>query len=115
GYLEPLAELGPVGRAVLGVALLVPLAPVRRKQEPMVAATAGAYAAFLLHNAIDWDWKVTALALVGILCGAATLVATREPDAPPISDRTRTALLAACAVVAAIAVFRLGTGPTIGY
>ena len=114
-YLETLAELGPVGLALLGVALLVPLVPLRRPQDPLIAGTAGAYVAFLLHNAIDWDWKVTALALVGILCGTATVAATREPDAPPISDRTRTALLAGCAVVAAIAVFRLGTGPTIGY
>ena len=114
-YLETLAELGPVGIALLGVALLVPLAALRRRQEPLVAGTLGAYVAFLLHNAIDWDWKVTALALVGILCGTATLAATREPGAAAISNRARAGLLAGCGVVAAIALFRLGTGPTIGY
>ena len=70
------AELGPVGIALLGVALFVPLAALRRRQEPLVAGTVGAYVAFLLHNAIDWDWKVTALALVGMLCGTATVAAT---------------------------------------
>src|SRR5262249_52950071 len=114
-YLETLAELGPVGLALLGVALLVPLAALRTRQEPLIAGTAGAYAAFLVHHAIDWDWKVTALALVGILCGTATVAGIREPDASPLSDRARAAFLAGCAVVAAIAVFRLGSGPTIGY
>src|SRR5262245_4306323 len=114
-YLETLAELGPVGLALLGLALLVPLAPLRRRQEPLVAGAAGAYVAFLLHNAIDWDWKVTALALVGVLCGTAILAATRGPDATPIPDRARAGLLAGCAVVAALALFRLATGPTIGY
>ena len=114
-YLETLGELGPVGVALLAVALLAPLAALRRRQEPLVASTTGAYVAFLLHNAIDWDWKIPALTLVGIFAGAAAVAATRPEGAPAISDRTRAVLLGACAVVAALAAFRLATGPTLGY
>jgi O-antigen ligase len=114
-YLETLAELGPVGILFLAAALFVPLVVFHKRRDPLVAATGGAYVAFLLHNAIDWDWKIPALTLVGVFCGAATLAATREADAAALSPRARAALLAAASVIAALAVFRLATGPTIGY
>ena len=70
-----------MGIVFLASALFVPLIVFRKRREPLVAATGGAYVAFLLHNAIDWDWKIPALTLVGIFCGAATLAGTRETDA----------------------------------
>lgn len=77
-YLETLAELGPVGAAALLLALLAPFASLRRaRREPLTAACAGAYAAFLVHAALDWDWELTAVGLVGLLCGVSLLLAGR--------------------------------------
>jgi len=78
-YLEVLAELGPVGLALLVLALAPPLlAGLRARTSPFVAAAAGAYAALLLHSALDWNWELPAVTLAGLLCGAALLVAAPE-------------------------------------
>lgn len=80
-YLETLAEVGPVGLALLLAALAAPLvALVAARRRPLVAGAAGAYAAFLTHAALDWDWELPAVTLAGLACGAALLVAARRPD-----------------------------------
>jgi O-antigen ligase len=77
-YLETLAELGPVGLALLVAALALPLLAIRRRG----AAVAGAaYVAFLVHAGIDWDWEMPAVTLAGLGCAAALLVAQREDQA----------------------------------
>src|SRR5919199_974120 len=95
-YLEVLAELGPVGLLVLCVALGTPLvAAVRLRRRPLVAAAAGAYVAFLLHAAIDWDWEMSGLTMTALLCGAAVVVAARpEPPVRPLAVPVRAAALA---------------------
>jgi hypothetical protein len=81
-YLETLAELGPLGFALLAIALGAPLvAAARARQRRLAAAAAGAYVAFLAHAALDWDWEIPAVTLSGIICAGALLVAARE-DAP---------------------------------
>jgi uncharacterized BrkB/YihY/UPF0761 family membrane protein len=105
-YLETLAELGPVGLVLLLIALLAPLyAAVKARRRSLVPALAGAYVAFLVHMAVDWDWQVTAVALSGLFCGAAILAAARSDDNEhrEISLRTRYALLGAVVVVMVIA------------
>jgi hypothetical protein len=106
-FLEALAELGPPGLALLVIGLGFPLAALRRRQEPVVAAAAGAYVAFLLHAAVDWDWEFGAVGLLGIACAAAVLVGTRPKRAPPISLVTRISLLAVVLALAALVVARL--------
>jgi O-antigen ligase len=91
-YLETLAEVGPVGLALLAVALGCPLvAAVRARALPFVPAVAGAYAAFVLHVGVDWTWELAAVALAGVLLGAALLAAVRERacvgSTQPPSDR----------------------------
>ena len=50
-YVETLAELGPLGLALLLAALAAPFAAVRSSRErPLVAALAGAYAAYLVQR-----------------------------------------------------------------
>jgi hypothetical protein len=96
-YLETLAELGPVGLGLLLVALLTPLyAAIRARHRSLVPALAGAYIALLVHMAVDWDWQVTGVALAGLLCGAAILVAARndEDERRDVSVRTRYTVLA---------------------
>ena len=79
-YLETLSELGPVGLALLVGALAAPVAAaVRARERPLVPAAAGAYAAFLVHAGVDWDWEVTAVALAAVFLGASLLVSAREP------------------------------------
>jgi O-Antigen ligase len=81
-YLEVLAEMGPVGLALLAIALGTPLvAAVRLRRRPLAAAVAGAYVAYLLHAAIDWDWEMAGLTITALLCGGALVVAAR-PERP---------------------------------
>jgi O-antigen ligase len=75
-YLETLAELGPIGVALLAVTLLAPLAAaVRRRTSPYVPAAAGAYIAFLVHAGLDWDWEMPAVVVAALACAAALLIA----------------------------------------
>lgn len=82
-YLETLAELGPIGLLLLGVALFAPLvAAWRARAAPFVPALAGAYLGFLVHMAVDWDWQLTGVAVTGLFCGAGILVAAQHEDRP---------------------------------
>ena len=106
-YIETLAELGPLGLALLVIGLAVPLVGLRGRQDPFVAAAAGAYSAFLLHAAVDWDWEFGVVGLLGLTCAGAVLVGTRRIDVQPISVGTRAFLLAVVLVLAVLDVTRL--------
>ena len=82
-YLETLAEVGPVGLALLLLTLLVPLVAVRRaRSSPLIAVACGAYVAFLLHAAFDWDWEMPAVTLTGLFCAIVLLAAGRRDREP---------------------------------
>ena len=105
-YLEQLAEVGPFGLALLLLALATPLAvAVRARGAPLAGAALAAYVAFLVHAAVDWDWEVTALTLVALLCAVA-LLASRRPEREPRAFDLP-ARLAALAVTAALAALAL--------
>jgi hypothetical protein len=79
-YLETLAELGPVGLLLVAAFLLAPLRGViRRRGVAYVPAAAGAYAAFLVHAGLDWDWEVPAVVVAALCCAAAVAAADLEP------------------------------------
>ena len=105
-YLETLAELGPVGLAFLVVALTLPLAAMMRiRGELATAAAAAAYAAFLAHAALDWDWQIPAVTLAALSCGGALLVcARRDNPGALVSGRALSAALAALLPLAAFAI-----------
>ncbi len=107
-YLEVLSELGPVGLSLLLVGLLVPLvAAIQARRQPYVPALAGAYAAVLLHLAVDWDWQISAVLISEIFLGAALLGLARSSVAAPPGRRVRQAvavpalvlLIAVCGVI----------------
>jgi O-antigen ligase len=89
-YLETLAELGPVGLALLLGALALPLGAVRAAHgHPLAPAALAAYVAFLVHAGIDWDWEMTAVTLTALFCGVALLLAARGAESPPADRRVR--------------------------
>jgi len=82
-YLETVAALGPIGLAVLLLALAPPLVAFGRvRGDPVGAALAGVYAAFLVHAAVDWDWEIPLLALGGLVCGTGLVARGRVPGGP---------------------------------
>jgi Flp pilus assembly protein TadD len=106
-YLETLAELGPIGLALLLAALAFPLLSLRRARgQAATTAAASAYAAFLAHAAIDWDFQLLVVGLAALFCGAAILVsARRDVQGALLRSARRWAAAAALAAAALLAVF----------
>jgi hypothetical protein len=78
-YLETLAELGPIGLALLVSLLALPLVSAMRvRWHPFGSAATGAYVAFLAHAALDWDWEMPVVTLAGLVCAASLVVANRD-------------------------------------
>jgi cytochrome c-type biogenesis protein CcmH/NrfG len=87
-YLETLAELGPVGLALLVLVLAMPLvALLKARRRSLAAVAAGAYAAYLVHAAVDWDWQIPAVTLAALFCGVALLAAARTGHEPLLQRR----------------------------
>ena len=53
-----------------------------RVDPALVAGPGAALAVWTLHSAIDWDWEMPALTLVGVIL-AGLLVAAQEALRPP--------------------------------
>jgi hypothetical protein len=102
-YLETLAELGPIGVTLLGATLVVPLVVVIRRRSPIGAVAAGAYATFLAHAALDWDWQMPAVTIAGLLCGICALRAAQDALPSPRALRPMLALASVLALVVAAA------------
>ena len=110
-YLETLAELGPVGLVLLLAFLAVPLTRARAaaRTTPLGAAAVAAYAAFLVHALVDWDWEMPAVTASAVAVGASLLVATRR-ETGPLPDRVRLAAAALAVVLAVVALVGLASG-----
>jgi O-Antigen ligase len=102
-YLETLAELGPVGLAVLCLALVLPVVgAVRARRHALVPAALGAYIAYLLHAGVEWDWEMVAVSITALLCGTAALVRSRSDSEVPVSRGWRFSLVGIPLVLAAV-------------
>ncbi len=103
-YLETLAELGPLGLVLLLGTLALPLAalPVARRLAYAPAAV-GAFSAYLLHAAVDWDWEMPAVTIAALCCGAVLLARTRPDEPPWLTGRRRAVALGLLAPIAAVA------------
>jgi hypothetical protein len=103
-YLETLAELGPLGLALLLAVLLYPLrAAFAGRRAAYVPVAASAYVAFLFHAGLDWDWELPVVVVAALACAAAlvssTIVGSRRLD-----TAVRVAALAASIVLGAFAI-----------
>jgi hypothetical protein len=102
-YIETLAELGPLGLALLAAALLLPLvAAVRRKALPLTGAAFGAYVVFLVHAGSDWDWELPAVTLAALLCAGCLVLGDRDAGRR-IGNRLRVGVVAAVVLGGAFA------------
>ena len=102
-YLETLAELGPLGLALLLGALAVPLvATSRARLYPLAPAALGAYVVFLVHAGIDWE--MTAVTLAALSCGVALLLAARGDGVTSLRPSARAAGGALAAVLGVLVV-----------
>ena len=104
-YLEVLGELGPIGLAALLLALAAPLAAaVGARGHPLAAGAFGAYAAYLVHAGVDWDWELPAITVAAFACGAALIALRARGSAELVpGPRLRIGAGAAAAAMAAAA------------
>jgi hypothetical protein len=115
-YLETLAELGPVGLALLaGVVAAVVVAAARVRGDALAAGAFGAMAAYLVHAGVDWDWEIPAVTIAALACGASLVVLARREEGAGAGWRLRglgvvlTVALGAAAVVGLVANGALAT------
>ena len=111
-YLETLAELGPVGFALLLATLALPLAAIpAARRSAFAPAAAAAYVAYLLHAGVDWTWEIPVATVPALFCAAALLAAAREPHRYSLVGRARAIALALAVPVLAVAlVAHVGNG-----
>ena len=103
-YLETLAELGPLGLALLLALLLYPLrAAFAGRRAAYVPVAASAYVAFLFHAGLDWDWELPVVVVAGLSCAAA-LVSSTIVGSLRLGTAARVAALAASIVLGAFAI-----------
>jgi O-antigen ligase len=105
-YLETLAELGPIGLALLLIALGAPLvAAISARRHPLAAGALGAYVAYLVHAAVDWDWELPAVTISAFACGAVLLAFRGTGDAQLVPGFRVRVVAGAVAVFLAAAAF----------
>ena len=111
-YLETLAELGPVGFALLLATVAVPLTAIpRARSSALGPAAAAAFVAYLLQAALDWTWEIPVATVPALFCATVLLAAAREPDRHLLVGRRRAVALALAAPVLALAlVTHVGNG-----
>jgi O-Antigen ligase len=104
-YVETLAELGPLGLALLLTFLAIPFFALRTaRRHPLVPGAFGAYVAYLVHTGVDWDWELAGVTVAGLACGAAIVIAARRGvRRRPLSAPLRWGGVAAAVAAAAFA------------
>ena len=114
GYLETLAELGPVGLALLLAALGTPLLAVRRAVGDATGRAAlAAYVALLLHLVLDWDLEIPAVTLCTVLLGVVLVRVAGTGASIELRGVARAAVLASAAALAVVAtIAHAGNGAT---
>ena len=104
-YLETLAELGPVGLALLLVALGAPLLAARRAVgRPAGRAALAAFVALLAHAGLDWDWELPAVTVCTVLLAVALVRLGGSGERRSLRPSTRVGMVGAALAVGVVAV-----------
>jgi hypothetical protein len=104
GFLETLAELGPVGLALLVAALGIPLLAVRGAVGDATGRAAlAAYVAVVLHVVLDWDLEIPAVTLCTVLLGVVLVRLAGSGASAELRGVARAAILASAAAIAVVA------------
>jgi len=113
-YLETLAELGPLGLALLVLALVTPLVTARRAASVADGRAAlAAYVALLAHATLDWDWELPSVTLCTLLLGVALVRLGPPEPARAVTAPARAVALGGAAVLAVVAIgAHVGNGAT---
>ena len=69
----------------------------RLRRAPLVATATGAYVAWLVHAAYDWDWELPGVTIVAFLCAGCALAAGRTIAVRATGARRTAPFAAACA------------------
>ncbi|HEY2373591.1 MAG TPA: O-antigen ligase family protein [Gaiellaceae bacterium] len=91
-YLETLAELGPLGLALLLCALAVAVAAAFKGRLPVLGAAVTAYA---VGAAVDFHWELAGVTVPAVILGAAAVSAPRPRRSPVQALPVLIALIAA--------------------
>ncbi len=77
-YAETPAELGIIGLMLL-LAVLVPpvVGAMRARRSPLVPFAFAAFAGWVVHAGVDWDWELMGVSGAALLCGVALIAAGR--------------------------------------
>jgi tetratricopeptide (TPR) repeat protein len=103
-YLETLAELGPIGLALLLATLALPLTALSQARGLTLGpAAAGAFVAYLLHAAADWVWEMPVVTLSALFCAAILLASQRPADPAWLTGKRRLVAVALAAPVLGVA------------
>jgi O-Antigen ligase len=107
-YMETFTELGVVGVALLGGALVLLVVPSVRARRLRFAATGlGAFCAWAAAASFDWHWEMVGVTLTGLLAGAAGLVAAERGERRPLGGRARVMLGSVGVLLSVLAVWSL--------
>jgi O-antigen ligase len=114
-YLETLAEVGPLGLALLVALLALPaVAAIVARTHPLAAPAFAGYLAYVVHAAQDWDWELPAVTLAGLCCAAVLLVLAQRGPLQPVNRTTRVAVVAAAALLGLLALAALAGNAALG-
>ena len=107
-YAETFSELGIVGLALLGAALLVPLVgAVRGRRTRYVAPAFGAYLAWAAASGLDWHWEMVGLTSTALLAGSVGLLSAERRQRGILHAGSRIALVGVSATLSVLAVWSL--------
>jgi O-antigen ligase len=114
-YLETLAEVGPIGLALLAALLAVPAAAaVRARRQPLAAPAFAGFVAYLVHAGQDWDWELPAVTLAGFCCAAALLLLAEREPRPAFGRRALAAALGAAVLLGLLSLGALAGNAALG-
>jgi len=91
-YLETLAELGPLGLALVLAAFAMAIVGAFRRREPVLGAAVIAYA---VGAAVDFHWELAGATVPALILGAAAVSAPRQRRSPVWAVPVLVSLIAA--------------------